>query len=184
MLAIRTGDRGRLDGCLRRLVPILQRAQVAFMADPRPALDRIVRRRRRVPGRVRLRPGDRRVRGRASSPRSGWWPTRSTASPAASTPPRSNGCSTSPAPSSTAASHPDPGRPDRRPDLVTTDYLDRGGHAARQTRAARHPLHPTPPTRSHPVTDHPAGTVPQRPSSRCTSTSWRSCSPCSPRTPT
>ena len=30
-------------GCLRRLVPILQRAQVAFLADPRPALDRIVR---------------------------------------------------------------------------------------------------------------------------------------------
>jgi hypothetical protein len=43
MLAVRTGDRGRLDGCLRRLVPILQRAQVAFMADPAPALDRIVR---------------------------------------------------------------------------------------------------------------------------------------------
>ena len=43
MLAVRTGDRGRLDGCLRRLVPILQRAQVAFLADPGPALDRIVR---------------------------------------------------------------------------------------------------------------------------------------------
>ena len=43
MLAVRTGDRGRLDGCLRRLVPILQRAQVAFLASPAPALDRIVR---------------------------------------------------------------------------------------------------------------------------------------------
>ena len=43
MLAVRTGDRPRLDGCLRRLVPILQRAQVAFMADPAPALARIIR---------------------------------------------------------------------------------------------------------------------------------------------
>jgi hypothetical protein len=36
LLAVRTGDRGRLDQCLRRLVPMFQRATVEFMADPRP----------------------------------------------------------------------------------------------------------------------------------------------------
>lgn len=42
VLAIRTGDRDRLAGCLTRLVPILQRALVAFMAKPDPALNKIV----------------------------------------------------------------------------------------------------------------------------------------------
>ena len=36
MLSIRTGDRAELDGCLRRLVPMFQRATVEFMADPKP----------------------------------------------------------------------------------------------------------------------------------------------------
>lgn len=43
LLVIRTGDRERLAPCLRRLVPVLQQAQVDFMAAPRPALDRIVK---------------------------------------------------------------------------------------------------------------------------------------------
>ena len=42
LLAIRPADRDRLAPCLRRLVPILQRAQVAFMAHPDPALKLIV----------------------------------------------------------------------------------------------------------------------------------------------
>ncbi len=42
VLAVRTGDRNQLTDCLTRLVPILQRALVEFMADPRPALGRIV----------------------------------------------------------------------------------------------------------------------------------------------
>ena len=42
MLAIRTGDRPRLDGCLRRLVPLVQRAQVEFLAHPAGTLRRIV----------------------------------------------------------------------------------------------------------------------------------------------
>jgi hypothetical protein len=42
VLAVRSGDRDRLAGCLRQLVPILQRGLVAFMADPRPALQKIV----------------------------------------------------------------------------------------------------------------------------------------------
>ncbi len=41
-LAIRPADRSRLDGCLRRLVPILQRAQVAFMAHPDPTIATVV----------------------------------------------------------------------------------------------------------------------------------------------
>jgi hypothetical protein len=41
-LAIRPADRPRLDGCLRKLVPILQGAQVDFLAHPEPALRRIV----------------------------------------------------------------------------------------------------------------------------------------------
>jgi hypothetical protein len=39
VLGIRPGDRGQLDGCLRRLVPIIQAAQVAFAADPGPAVE-------------------------------------------------------------------------------------------------------------------------------------------------
>jgi hypothetical protein len=38
MLAIRVRDRDRLSGCLARLVPILQRAQVEFMQRPDPAV--------------------------------------------------------------------------------------------------------------------------------------------------
>jgi hypothetical protein len=34
VLAVRAGDRARLDGCLHRLVPIMQRAQVEFMRAP------------------------------------------------------------------------------------------------------------------------------------------------------
>jgi len=43
VLAIRPDDRGRLDGCLRRLVPIIQRAQVDFMAKPAATTELIVR---------------------------------------------------------------------------------------------------------------------------------------------
>jgi len=42
VLAIRPGDRDRLDGCLRRLVPMIQGAQVQFMARPDPTIDVIV----------------------------------------------------------------------------------------------------------------------------------------------
>jgi hypothetical protein len=42
LLAIRTGDRPALDGCLRRLVPMLQQATVDFMADPDPTIDTIL----------------------------------------------------------------------------------------------------------------------------------------------
>jgi hypothetical protein len=42
LLAVRTGDRGQLDGCLRRLVPMFQRATVAFMAKPGPTIDTIL----------------------------------------------------------------------------------------------------------------------------------------------
>ena len=43
LLAIRPGDRSRLDGCLRGLVPMIQRAQVAYLADPGPTTELIVR---------------------------------------------------------------------------------------------------------------------------------------------
>ena len=43
LLAIRPADRPRLDRCLRRLVPIIQQAQVEFMANPAPTVDLIVR---------------------------------------------------------------------------------------------------------------------------------------------
>jgi hypothetical protein len=42
LLAVRSADRGRLDGCLRRLVPMFQRATVAFMAKPDPTIDTIL----------------------------------------------------------------------------------------------------------------------------------------------
>jgi hypothetical protein len=42
-LAIRPAEKDRLAGCLAKLVPILQRAQVDFMADPEPVLKLIVR---------------------------------------------------------------------------------------------------------------------------------------------
>jgi hypothetical protein len=38
LLAIRAGDKGRLAGCLRRLVPMLQQATVDFMAQPDPLI--------------------------------------------------------------------------------------------------------------------------------------------------
>jgi hypothetical protein len=41
-LAIRARDRARLDGCLRRLVPIIQHAQVDFLTRPDVTLGRIV----------------------------------------------------------------------------------------------------------------------------------------------
>jgi hypothetical protein len=43
VLAIRPAERGRLDGCLRKLVPIIQRAQVEFMANPAATTELIVR---------------------------------------------------------------------------------------------------------------------------------------------
>jgi hypothetical protein len=43
LLAIRPADRTRLDGCLRKLVPIIQRAQVQFIAQPGPSTELIVR---------------------------------------------------------------------------------------------------------------------------------------------
>jgi hypothetical protein len=42
VLAIRPADRDRLDGCLHRLVPMIQRAEVAFMAHPDPTIKLIV----------------------------------------------------------------------------------------------------------------------------------------------
>ncbi len=42
ILAIRTGDRDRLDGCLHRLVPILQRAEVDFVKRPAAAITAIL----------------------------------------------------------------------------------------------------------------------------------------------
>lgn len=42
LLAVRTGDRQRLDGCLRRLVPMFQQATVEFMAKPGPAIGTIL----------------------------------------------------------------------------------------------------------------------------------------------
>jgi hypothetical protein len=41
-VAIRSGDRGRLDACLRRLVPILQHAEVDFLTRPATTVGRIV----------------------------------------------------------------------------------------------------------------------------------------------
>jgi hypothetical protein len=38
LLAIRSGDKGALAGCLRKLVPMLQRATVDFMARPDPLI--------------------------------------------------------------------------------------------------------------------------------------------------
>jgi hypothetical protein len=38
VLGVRTGDRDRLDGCLHRLVPVLQRAEVDFVASPAAAV--------------------------------------------------------------------------------------------------------------------------------------------------
>ncbi len=38
VLGIRVGDRDRLDGCLRKLVPIIQRAQVDFVQHPGTAI--------------------------------------------------------------------------------------------------------------------------------------------------
>jgi hypothetical protein len=43
LLAIRPADRARLDGCLRKLVPVIQRAQVDFMAKPAPTVALIVK---------------------------------------------------------------------------------------------------------------------------------------------
>jgi hypothetical protein len=43
VLAVRADQKARLSPCLERLVPILQRAQVAFVRDPGPTLDLIVK---------------------------------------------------------------------------------------------------------------------------------------------
>lgn len=43
LLAIRPADQPKLDSCLKRLVPIIQRAQVQFMAKPGPTVDLIVK---------------------------------------------------------------------------------------------------------------------------------------------
>ena len=43
VLAVRSGDRERLTPCLRKLVPILQQAQIDFMAEPSAVLDRMVK---------------------------------------------------------------------------------------------------------------------------------------------
>lgn len=41
-LAIRAGEKARLGPCLERLVPIIQQAQIDFMADPKPTVDLIL----------------------------------------------------------------------------------------------------------------------------------------------
>jgi hypothetical protein len=43
VLAVRTDKRNALDGCLHRLVPMLQQAQVDFITNPAAAIDRIVK---------------------------------------------------------------------------------------------------------------------------------------------
>jgi hypothetical protein len=43
LLAIRPADRSALDGCLRKLVPMIQRAQVAYLAKPEATTELIVR---------------------------------------------------------------------------------------------------------------------------------------------
>ncbi len=43
VLAVRTDRRASLDGCLHRLVPLIQQAQVDFMAKPGPAIDLMVK---------------------------------------------------------------------------------------------------------------------------------------------
>jgi hypothetical protein len=43
VLAVRSDRRASLDGCLHRLVPLLQQAQVDFMAKPGPAIDLMVK---------------------------------------------------------------------------------------------------------------------------------------------
>jgi hypothetical protein len=42
-LAVRDADRQRLSPCLRKLVPIIQHAEVDFLADPRPTIDLILK---------------------------------------------------------------------------------------------------------------------------------------------
>ncbi len=43
VLAVRADKRNALDGCLHRLVPMLQQAQVDFITNPAAAIDRIVK---------------------------------------------------------------------------------------------------------------------------------------------
>jgi hypothetical protein len=43
VLAVRTDRRNALDACLHRLVPLIQQAQVDFMAKPGPAIDLMVK---------------------------------------------------------------------------------------------------------------------------------------------
>jgi hypothetical protein len=43
VLAVRTDKLASLAGCLRRLVPLIQQAQIGFMANPNPAIDLLVR---------------------------------------------------------------------------------------------------------------------------------------------
>jgi hypothetical protein len=42
-MSIRTGDKAKLAPCLEKLVPILQQSQVDFIANPKPAIDIILR---------------------------------------------------------------------------------------------------------------------------------------------
>jgi hypothetical protein len=42
-LAIRSGEKQKLGPCLQKLVPIIQRAQVDFMAKPKPTVDLILK---------------------------------------------------------------------------------------------------------------------------------------------
>jgi hypothetical protein len=42
-MSIRAGDKGKLAPCLKKLVPILQQSQVDFIANPKPAIDIILR---------------------------------------------------------------------------------------------------------------------------------------------
>ena len=42
LLAIRSGEKSALAGCLRRLVPVLQQATVDFMARPEPVIDTVL----------------------------------------------------------------------------------------------------------------------------------------------
>jgi hypothetical protein len=42
LLAIRSGEKSALAGCLRRLVPVLQQATVDFMAKPDPVIDTVL----------------------------------------------------------------------------------------------------------------------------------------------
>jgi hypothetical protein len=42
VISIRTGDKDKLAPCLKKLVPIIQQAQVDFIKDPKPTIDIIL----------------------------------------------------------------------------------------------------------------------------------------------